>query len=102
MSREAVHDLLAKAEADPVVTKRLEDALADEDDAVASFLAVAAEQGCEFTADEFVEVMEAVLGEDRPRELAEPELSAATGGAAGLPVNAYSKLSLSRLGRGTR
>lgn len=88
MSEDAVHKLVRKAYADPQLTKRLEDALAREDDAVSSFLAVAAEQGCAFTADEFVKVMESDGADERPRQLAESELNVVTGGGRTFATNA--------------
>ena len=88
MSHDAVHELLRKAEEDPELTKRLEDALARENDPAASFLATASAEGCEFTADEFVEVMEGVLAAGQPRELAETALSATIGGGRGVASSA--------------
>ena len=98
MSHDAVRELLRKAEEDPELTKRLEDALARENDPAASFLAAASAEGCEFTADEFVEVMEGVLAAGQPQELADAELSATVGGGRGVATNALQYFRIFRSG----
>lgn len=78
MSKEAVHELLKKAGQDAALRSALETAIGDEKTAVQSFLATAAEHGCEFTAKEFVEVMEQAA---ETGELGDGELDAVAGGA---------------------
>ena len=74
MSREAVYELFKKADQDAELKRKLEEALAKDEGAVAAFLATAAETGCEFTADEFVQVRETERAEDAPRELSDAEM----------------------------
>lgn len=83
MSKEAVHALMKKAESDAQLRDALEAALQDEGTAVRAFLETAAKHGCEFTAQEFVEVLEqqgAAQG-DTGGELDDQQLDAVAGGA---------------------
>jgi hypothetical protein len=83
MSKEAVHTLLKKAEADAKLRDALEAALQDEKTAVRAFLDTATKHGCEFTARELVEVLEqqgAAQG-GAEGELDEQQLDAVAGGA---------------------
>ena len=91
MSREAVYELFKKADQDAELKRKLEEALAKDEGAVAAFLATAAETGCEFTADEFVQVRETERAEDAPRELSDAEMEGVAAG--GRSVSAASLFS---------
>ena len=82
MSREAVGELIEKARIDEALGRALESALSGSAQPVQEFLRVAREHGCDFTAEEFVQVVEGMgTGDDAPRELSDTELdSLAAGG----------------------
>lgn len=78
MSIDAVRTLLEKAEQSPELNAALEAALRDAHRPVESFLTTAREHGCEFSADEFLEVMGSRPGSDS--ELSESQLESVAGG----------------------
>jgi hypothetical protein len=78
MSKEAVMELLAKADEDEGLRQEL-DAIAEESgDHAAGLLAVAERHGCHFTAEEFGEALEALSSEGS--ELSDDDLDAVVGG----------------------
>jgi predicted ribosomally synthesized peptide with nif11-like leader len=80
VSNDAIRKFLEKADGETELQDRLEAALAEDKNGVASFLEVAAESGFEFTADEFLEAMEDMgMGKDGA-ELDDEQLEAVAGG----------------------
>ena len=80
MSDGAVMEFLKKVDGDPDLREKLERALDDEGNAVASFLATAEEEGFQFTADEFLEVVQSRTVGDERAELSDDDLEAVAGG----------------------
>lgn len=80
MSKQTVIDFLKKVDGEPDVQEKLDRALDDEGRAVELFLATAAEQGFQFTADEFLEAMKAEGIDEKSAELSDEDLEAVAGG----------------------
>ena len=91
MSREAVYEVFKKADQDAELKRKLEEALAKDEGAVAAFLATAAETGCEFTADEFVQARETERAEDAPRELSDAEMEGVAAGGRSVAASLFSR-----------
>ncbi len=80
MSKQAVIDFLKKIDGDPDVQEKLDRALDDEKRAVELFLETAAEQGFQFTADEFLGAVEEEGIGEKDGELSDEDLEAVAGG----------------------
>jgi predicted ribosomally synthesized peptide with nif11-like leader len=80
MSKQTVIDFLKKVDGEPDVQEKLDRALDNEERAVELFLATAAEQGFQFTADEFLEAVQAGGIDEKDGELSDDELEAVAGG----------------------
>jgi predicted ribosomally synthesized peptide with nif11-like leader len=80
MGNQKVMEFLALADDDADLRNRLDAALDDEDTGVASFLAVAAEEGYEFTADDFLAAMEEQGEGTESGELGDEALEGVAGG----------------------
>jgi len=80
MSKDAVIEFLKKVDGDLGLQEKLDGALDDEGRAVELFLATAAEQGFQFTADEFLEAVQAEGIGEKDGELSDEDLEAVAGG----------------------
>jgi predicted ribosomally synthesized peptide with nif11-like leader len=80
MAKDKVIEFLKTVDGNAELQERLERALDDEGKAVESFLAAAADQGFEFTADEFLEALPAELPDGERGEMSDDALEAVAGG----------------------
>ena len=80
MSKEAVIQLLTRAESDAGLKQELETALESGEDRESAFLQAAAKHGCDFTADEMQGVVTEADATPESAELSDEDLEKVAGG----------------------